>query len=477
MTGSDDELAYLSIDEAGARLRRGEITSLALTEAHLARIGRLDAALGGYARVTAEAALRQARAADAELAAGRDRGPLQGVPLAVKDLFWTAGVVTAAGTRVHGDFRPAVDATVVQRLKAAGAVLLGKLQMTEGAYSDHHPSIRPPRNPWDPQAWPGISSSGPGVALAAGLCCGALASDTGGSIRWPCAANNLTGLKPTWGRVSRHGAFELAASLDHVGPMARDVGSVAAVLQAIAGRDDLDPSSLAEPAGDYLAALGEGAGGLRIGVDRRWNTVDVDLEVAAALAQAEAVFRTLGAEVVEVAAPDVAEAVADWPANCAVEAAVAHEATYPARAEAYGPVLASVIEAGRTLSGVDYQKILLRRMALRGRFDALFADVDLLLTPAHPFAPLTLERIRTLGELPALIARLQTYTCPFDMTGHPTLSLPAGAGAAGLPIGLQLVAGRLQEARLLAAGAAFQGASDWHRRRPDLAWAAGNLAA
>lgn len=471
MTGYDDQLTYLSIGEAGERLRRAEITSLALTEAHLARIGRLEKSLGSYARLTAEAALRQAQAADAELAAGRRRGPLHGIPIAVKDLFWTAGVVTAAGTSLHGDFRPRVDATVVRRLRQAGAVLLGKLQMTEGAYSDHHPSIRPPTSPWHPQAWPGISSSGAGVALAAGLCCGAMASDTGGSIRWPCAANNLTGLKPTWGRVSRYGAFELAASLDHVGPMARDVGSVAAMLQAVAGRDDMDPTSLAEPAGDYLAALGEGAGGLRIGLDRRWNAADVDPEVAAALAQAEAAFRALGAEVLEVAAPGVAEAVEDWPANCAVEAAVAHAASYPAQAEAYGPVLASVVEAGRALSGVDYQRILLRRMALRGRFDALFAEVDLLLTPIHPFAPLSLEHIRTLGEQPALIGRLQTYTCPFDMTGHPTLSLPAGFSAAGLPIGLQLVAGRLQEARLLAAGAAFQAASDWHTRRPDLAWA------
>lgn len=462
-------LSQLDLLDLSARLERGQTTSLAATQALLDRIARLDGRLHAYAWLTAESALADAAHADAERAAGRSRGPLHGIPLAVKDLCWTKGVPTAAGMAIHRDFRPAEDASVVRRLRAAGAVLLGKLQMTEGAYSDHHPSVTPPVNPWDADYWTGISSSGPGVALAAGLCFGAVASDTGGSIRWPCAANGVTGLKPSWGRVSRHGVVELAASLDHVGPMARSVRDVAVLLQAMAGPDARDPTARQAPVPDYLAAAGRGADGLRLGVDRAWNAQDVDPQVAAALDAAEAVFRDLGAQVVEVRFPDVSQALADWPLDCAVQAAVAHAATYPAQRKAYGPVLAAVIEAGLSASAADYQRALLRRMDLRGRADAVLAGVDVLLTPIHPFAPLSLATIATLGEQPDLIAGLQRYTCPFDMTGHPTLALPGGMDAAGLPIGLQLVAADLGEPVLLAAGAAFQAATAWHRRRPTLA--------
>jgi amidase len=358
---------------------------------------------------------------------------------------------------------------VVRRLNKAGAVLLGKLQLTEGAYSDHHPSVTPPKNPWNTDYWPGISSNGPAVATAAGLCYGALASDTGGSIRWPCAANGLTGLKPSWGRVSRYGVFELAATLDHVGPIARSAADAGAILGVIAGHDAKDPTAVPDPVPDYLAAAAQDVNGLRIGVDAAWNSDGVDDVTQQVLGTAAEAFSALGASIVDVQFPDVTQTVADWVPNCAVEAAVAHEATYPARKDEYGPVLASVIETGRALSGLDYQKILLRRLALRGRVASLFETIDLLLTPVHPFPPLTLAMIRTLGEQPDLIARLQRYTCPFDMTGHPTITLPAGFSAAGLPIALQLVAANLGEATLVRAGASFQRVTSWHRRHPSLA--------
>ncbi len=354
------------------------------------------------------------------------------------------------------------------RLNAAGAVLLGKLQLTEGAYSDHHPSVTPPKNPWNADYWPGISSSGPGVATAAGLCFGALGSDTGGSIRWPSAANGLTGLKPTWGRVSRHGVFGLAPSLDHVGPMARSAADAAVMLAAIAGGDPNDPTAIPDPAPDYPAVAGQGVRDLRLGLDVAWNGDDVDPATQAVLSEAIEVFRALGAQIVGVRFPDVTQAVADWAPNCAVEAAVAHAATYPARKAEYGPVLASVLEAGRALSGTDLQRILLRRMDFRGRVAALLAGIDLLLIPVHPFVPLTLDTIRTLGEQPELIAKLQRYTCPFDMTGSPTITLPGGFSEAGLPIAFQLVAADLGEAILIRAAAAFQGVTSWHRRHPTL---------
>ena len=219
---------------------------------------------------------------------------------------------------------------------------------------------------------------------------------------------------------------------------------------------------------DYLTAAEQDARGLRIGLDAAWNSEGVDLATQRVLGEAVDVLRTLGAHIVDVRFPDVKQTVADWVSNCAVEAAVAHEATYPARKHEYGPVLTSVIEAGRALSGTDYQKILLRRLELRGRVASLFETIDLLLTPVHPFAPLTLAMIRTLGEQPDLIAGLQRYTCPFDMTGHPTITLPGGFSAAGLPIAFQLVAANLDEAMLVRAGSAFQRVTSWHRRHPCL---------
>jgi amidase len=302
--------------------------------------------------------------------------------------------------------------------------------------------------------------------MAAGLCYGSLASDTGGSIRWPAAANGVTGLKPSWGRVSRHGVFQLAASLDHVGTMARSARDAGILLGAIAGSDPRDPTALLAPAPNYLAAIDEDLRGLRIGVDTAWNSNDVDVGTQAVLAEASRAFSELGAEIVEIRFPDVSQIVSDWVPNCAVEAAVAHKAPYAAHRHQYGSVLASVIEAGHAISGMEYQGILLRRMAFRGRVDAVFGAIDLLLTPVQPFAPLTLAEIQTLGEQPGLIARLQRYTCPFNMSGHPTLTLPGGFTREGMPVAFQLVAGHLSEAVLVHAGAAFQSVSTWHRRHP-----------
>lgn len=465
-----DALHYLELTELAALLKARAVSALDVTRAQLDRIGTHDPELDAYVHVTAETAITDAKTADAEIAHGRYRGPLHGVPIALKDLFWTKGIPTAAGTTLHRDFRPSEDATVVRRLKDAGAVVLGKLQLTEGAYSDHHPFVTPPKNPWNADYWPGISSSGPAVATAAGLCFGSLGSDSGGSIRWPCAANGLTGLKPSWGRISRHGMFELAASLDHAGPIGRSAADVAALLGVIAGHDPNDPTSLVDPVPDYLAEAKQDVRGLRIGVDAAWNSDDVDVATQRVLTNAVDTFRALGADIVDVQFPDVMQAIADWTPNCAVEAAVAHEATYPARKDEYGPILTSVIEAGRALSALDYQKILLRRLALRGQVTALFETIDLLLIPVHPFPPVTLAMIRTLGEQPDLIAKMQRYTCTFDMTGHPTITLPGGASADGLPIAFQLVAAHLDEAMLVRAGAAFQRVTSWHCRHPALTW-------
>jgi amidase len=292
---------------------------------------------------------------------------------------------------------------------------------------------------------------------------GALASDTGGSIRWPCSATALTGIKPAWGRVSRFGVFELAASLDHVGPIARSAIDADTILRAIAGPDDKDPTTLSEPQPDHDGSA-KSTDGLRLGIDARWNSADVDPSVQHALADAERVFRSLGAGIVPVQAPEVTQAVIDWAPACALEAAVAHCETYPSRKSDYGPVLASVIETGQAISALNYQAMRLRRMELRGRFSHLFRSIDALLMPVQPFAPFTLADIRSLGEQPDVVLKLQRYTAPFNLTGHPTVTFPCGFSESDMPIGAQL-AGR-DETTLIHAAVAFQQETRWHRRHP-----------
>jgi amidase len=460
--------SYLEITELADLIRKRKISSFETTKLQLARIAAIDAAIHSYVTVLADDALARAAQADDELAAGIDRGPLHGVPIGVKDLFWTKGHPTTAGTAIYRSFVPNEDATVVTRLRNAGAVIIGKLQLTEGAYSDHHPSVQPPRNPWNSDYWPGISSSGTGTALAAGLCYGAIATDTGGSIRWPSAANGVTGLKPTWGRVSRYGAFELAATLDHVGAMARSATDVGIILAAIAGEDPKDPTTFNTLTGNGTAGGASCVEGLRIGVDLKWNEDDVDGETRGVLRHATEVLISLGAKIVAIELPDPSAMVQDWAPNCAVEAAVAHEASYSVQREQYGPVLASVIDAGSALSGTEYQKIILRRMDFVGRLKHAMQGVDLLLVPVQPFPPLTLEAVKTLGDQPHLIAQLQRYTCPFNMTGNPTITLPGGFTSNGMPIGFQLVANHLKEDMLITVGAAFQRVTNWHHRHPVL---------
>ena len=459
---------YLELLDIGRLIRSREVSSVEVTRAQLERIGRLDGRLKSYVTVMADSAQAEAERADGEIAAGAVRGPLHGVPLAVKDLCWTRGVPTAAGMAIHRDFRPAEDATVVRRLREAGAVLLGKLQLTEGAYIEYAPGVTPPVNPWNEAYWAGASSSGPGVATAAGLCYGSLGSDTGGSIRCPSAVNGCTGIKPTWGRVSRHGVFELAATLDHIGPMARSAADAAALLGVLAGADPQDPTASHAPVPDYLAAMTGGLRGLRIGVDPDWNARQVEAPVAAMLAAVMQVVTDLGGELRQVAFPDPEAVIADWFPLCGIEAAVAHEKTYPARRDEYGPGLAGIIELGRAQSALDYQRIVLRRQDFRGRLAALFTEVDLLLLPALGVSAPTLARMEGIGEDADLISGLLRYTCPFDMSGSPTLTLPGGFTAEGTPEAFQFAARDFGEDLLVRAGWAFQQATDWHRRHPPL---------
>ncbi|MBI5617405.1 MAG: amidase [Gammaproteobacteria bacterium] len=460
------ELHYLELLEVGRQIQCRQRSSLEVTQALLERIAAVEPRLGSYVTVMSGQALADARRADEEIAAGRARGPLHGVPLAVKDLLWTAGVPTSHGMTIHRDFVPAEDATTVRRLRAAGAVLLGKLKQTEGAFADHHPQIPAPLNPWGAALWSGASSSGSGVATASGLCFGALGTDTGGSIRFPSAANGITGLKPTWGRVSRHGAFELAASLDHIGPMARSAADAGAILGAIAGADPRDPTAAHEPVPDYLAMMTRGLEGLRVGIDRAWTVERVDAPTQAVLLEVLKTLESVGARVHDLRFPDAEQAVQDWTPLCAVETAVAHDATYPSRRDDYGPGLAALIDLGRSLSALDYQRLALRRADFAGRVRGVFETTDLLLVPATAVAGVTVEQMTKLGEDPTLLSAMLRYTCPFDLTGSPTLTLPGGRTPTGAPVAFQFVAPHFREDLLVRAGWAFQRATDWHRRHP-----------
>ena len=459
-------LHYLELLEVARRVQAKEISPVEVTQAQLDRIAAKDGKLKSYATVTAELALKQAKQAEGEIAKGRIRGPLHGVPIAVKDLCYTKGIVTAAGTKIHGKFKPKHDATVVKRFRDAGAILLGKLQMTEGAYADHHPDIAPPQNPWNGKHWSGASSSGSGVATAAGFCYASLGSDTGGSIRFPSAANGVTGLKPTWGRVSRYGVFDLAPTLDHVGPMCRSAADTGAVLSVIAGADANDPTAVPLPVPNYLAGLERGIRGLRIGIDKRYYSRGVDALTIATLEQALAVISGLGADIRKVSFPEPDQVVNEWVAHCGVETAYAHRDTYPARQDDYGPALAGLIDLGRQVSGMQYQEMLLHRHDFSGRVRALFEDVDLLMIPAQPMASPTLDDMATLGEDPEAVINLLRFTAPFDLTGSPAITLPAGLTEAGTPLAFQFVGRHFEEDLLVRAGHAYQRETDWHRQHP-----------
>lgn len=460
------ELHSLGVCKAAALIAAKSLSCVELTQHYLARIDAFDPRLNAFATVTHELALSQAKQAEAEILGGRHRGPLHGVPIAVKDIFDTRGIPTAAGMAIHKDRVPAHDATVIERLRAAGAVLLGKTNLTEGVYGEHRPPFGAPVNPWNADFWPGASSSGSAVAVAAGLCAAALGSETGGSIRLPCAANGVTGLKPTWGRVSRHGVFELAATLDHVGPIARTAGDSAAMLGAIAGADPRDPTASQQPVPDYIAATRDKLEGIRIGIDTDWIDQTVDAATLAAFNAATGVLRDVGAQLLPVVMPDVTDMIMDWFPICAVQTALAHAATFPSRRAEYGPALASLLDLGNALTGTEYQALILKRETFAGRVTALFNDVDLIAMPVLSFPTPSAERMELIDD--DLIAGIHRFTCPFNLSRHPGIVLRCGVTTDNTPIVFQLIAPHFAEAPLIGAGAAFQAATTWHVRQPDL---------
>lgn len=463
-----DGICYDSLVSVSRRIQSRDLSSIDVTTALIERIERVDPVLHSYATVAKDHAFRTAKALDAELRASRHRSPLHGVPIAVKDLCDTAFAPTTSGTSVHRTRQPRCNATIIGRLEQAGAVILGKLTMTEGAYTSHHPSVSAPLNPWNKDHWVGSSSTGSGVATAAGLCYAAIGSDTGGSIRFPSATCGLTGIKPTWGRVSRHGVSALAASLDHIGPMARSAADAASLLEVIAGSDVRDPTCLKDRVPNYSAEIEDGLRGVTIGVDTDYAAHDVDPQVRDAWEAAVKLFAGLGAKIREVKFPAYKQLVRGWIPFCSVEAAIAHLETYPHLANEYGPELKALIEQGRSTSGIEFAQIYHERLAFSGAIDAMFEDIDLLSIPTMPVPIPSLTKMGEYGQNPDVLEGILRFTAPFDFSGSPTITLPNGLDEKGLPLSMQLVGRHLSEGLLCKAAHAFQQVTRWHALRPDL---------
>ena len=464
---ADVPLHFKPVTELSKLIRSKRVSPVEVTRATLDRIGELDSRYKTYATLTADHAMDAARRAEQEIVAGRYRGPLHGVPIAVKDLCFTAGVRTMGGCKVLADHVPSFDSTVVVRLESAGAVLLGKLNLTEGAMGGYNPDFDIPLNPWNPGRWAGASSSGSGVATALGLCFGSLGSDTGGSIRFPAAACGVVGLKPTWGRVSRYGVLDLAQSLDHVGPLTRSSADAGIVLQAIAGRDIKDPTSLLDQVPNMLAQIENGVKGVRIGLDQGYVTDGVDPQLSRAVLDGVRVLESLGAEIIDVKMPDVDRYLPSWYVLCPAEAVDAHRQHYPSRRDDYGPLFRDWLDKGAKVSGADYAEANNMRAECNGLVRLALQDVDVLacpstIGPAHPVTPEALY-----GPLDENRGTdFHRFTVPYDFNGAPTLSVPCGFSGDGLPLSLQFVGEHLAEPLLCRIGHTYEHATDWYARRP-----------
>ncbi len=482
------ELTSLTIGQALEQMRAGEISALELTEAHLERIETQDPSIGAYLSVTADLALRQAGQADEARADGDER-PLLGIPIALKDVLSTKDIETTCGSKILKGYRPIFDATAVSRLYEAGAVMLGKLNMDEFAMgsSTENSAYFPTRNPWNLERVPGGSSGGSAAAVAANMAMATLGSDTGGSIRQPASFCGVSAIKPSYGRVSRHGLIAYGSSFDQTGPFARNVEDVARLLAVIAGHDPLDSTSMPEAAPDYLAGLSGDIRGLKIGLPTEYFAEGLQPEVEATVRGAVAEFKALGAEVREVRFRHAEYclpayyiiAMAEASANLArydgvrfgarVEGADLIDSYKKTRGAGFGAEVKRRIMLGTyTLSAgyydAYYGKAQAVRTLIRQDFDTLFQQVDALIAPV---APTTAFGFGEVSDDPLRMILADVLTISANLAGICGLSAPCGFDERGLPIGMQILGAPFTEARLLRLGQAYQGATDWHLRSPE----------
>jgi aspartyl-tRNA(Asn)/glutamyl-tRNA(Gln) amidotransferase subunit A len=457
---------WRSLAEAAAAVRSRRVSPIELTQACLDRIESLEPVLHASVSVDADRALAAARTAEREIEAGRYRGFLHGIPIAIKDNYDTVGVATRNGSRVFADRMPGADATTWGRLRDAGAVLLGKATMSEAAWGVDFPAVR---NPWDVQRNPGLSSGGSGAAVGAGLCFMAMGSDTGGSIRIPAGLSGVVGLKPTYGRVPRTGVMPHTWSLDHAGPLTRRVEDAALVLGVIAGHDPGDPGSADVPVGDYLRDLPRGLHGLRIGLPREhfWDRMEarVDTVVRQALRDLE----KLGAQMKPVSIPHMAGALGGILVTEMASVTAWHDKylKQPASRARYTPEVRALMDAGKFVFATDFLKAQRLRRVLVDEVRGAFDGVDVLVTPTLPLCAWNVgdSHVQIAGTPEHVLHACWRYTYPWNLTGLPALSVPCGF-ADGLPVGLQLIGRPFDEAAILGAGHAYQEATRWHEVRP-----------
>ena len=469
----NQDLSFLSAAELGRLIASRQVSPVDATEACLSRIQQLDGKLHAYITVSADQAIAAARDAEQAITSGNYLGPIHGVPVAVKDQIWTKGIPTTNGSTVLKDFVPDQDATVVANLKRSGAILLGKLNMTEFAmaYTYHYP-YGTPANPWDLARMPGGSSAGSGSAPAAGLCAVALGEDTVGSVRWPATYCGVAGLRPSWGRVSRHGLMGATWSMDTVGPLARSVEDCALTLHAMAGHDVNDPFTSHSPVPDYAAELNRGVQGLRIGVVTEmagWDLVDPEIRSAFDAAIDE--LSDLGASVREVSFPSIRQAGAIAMPISLVESAAVNHHYIRDRIEEFDYNQRINLLSAAVLPAQTYYKVQRLRQLYRDEALGIMRDVDLLAYPAHPTPAPPIIDTPGLGSREQFKVDLfgrRSFNFPASLMGAPALSTPCGFTQSGLPIAFQLVGRPKEDATVLRAGHAYQQATDWHIQRPPL---------
>ncbi len=464
------ELYNQPISEQARLIARREISPVDLTNAYLDRIEAADTTLNCFITITADRARQESEIAEAEIARQGPRSPLHGIPLAHKDIAATKGVNTTCASKVLESYIPDYNATVIERLHAAGATLLGKLNMHEFATLVPSPHFGPTQNPWQLGYNPGGSSSGSGAAVAAGLCAGALGTDTGGSIRIPAAYCGIVGLKATHGRISLHGVIPLAWSLDHISPMTRTVKDAALMLQTLAGYDPRDPVSRDVSVDDYITPLDGNVQGLRLGIPAHFFPDAMDSEVQKAFEAAVDVLAGLGASVETVTLPDLERAWNTVQTLINGEANVWHEHYLKSQGDDYAPQVRQFLERGRPTLATDYIKAQQTKMRLQQEMLAACGNIDALLTPGAltPALPLGIRSVMVDNQEIPLLRAIVSATSPFNLTGQPALTIPCGRSLAGLPLALQIVGKPFDEVTVLRIGHAYEAHTVWHEQTPEI---------
>lgn len=467
-----ERLCFLTIGELSNLIKRKEVSPVEVTDSVLKRIDAVNPRINAYITILRDEAQAAAQETEKTILAGKYLGPLHGIPIALKDLFLTKGIRTTCGSKILADYVPDENATVVERLNEAGAILLGKLNMHEFARgsTSNNPYYGPVRNPWSRDMVPGGSSGGSSAGVAASLCPGSVGTDTGGSVRNPASLCGIVGLKPTFGRISRYGVLPLSWSFDHVGPITKNVEDTALIMNVIAGWDPKDPGSSRLPVPDYTQALVASVKGLKIGICREqlWDAADAEVRLVAE--KAIAVLEKLGAHVEEILLPHLKYLATVYNCIRSPEAACYHETYLETRPDDYGDDVRNVLEMGKLIRATDYVKAQRVRRIIIQEFQAAFRKVDVIVGPTAPVTAFKIgtNTVRINGKVVDIRNVTSQLTRPFNVTGQPAISIPCGFASDGLPVGLQIAGKAFAEETVLRVAYTYEANTEWHKRKPPI---------